>query len=43
MTGTMAQPKSALNVVFGSMTFGEAGCDGARIHDLGAAGEIIDP
>lgn len=28
------EQKSALNIVMGAMTFGEAGKDGARVHDL---------
>ncbi|TFK32310.1 Aldo/keto reductase [Crucibulum laeve] len=34
--------KSALNVVMGSMTFGEEGQDGARIHDLKEVKDILE-
>jgi len=37
----MAQ-KSALNVVMGAMTFGEAGKEGARVHDLKDVEKILD-
>jgi len=37
-----SQQKTAVNVVFGAMTFGEAGAEQARVHDLGAAKEILD-
>ncbi|KAI0744106.1 Aldo/keto reductase [Daedaleopsis nitida] len=34
--------KSALNIVMGAMTFGEAGKDGARVHDLKEIEAILD-
>ncbi|KAF8892596.1 Aldo/keto reductase [Infundibulicybe gibba] len=37
-----ATPQSALNVVMGAMTFGEAGTNGARVHDLGDVEAILD-
>jgi len=38
---TSAQ-KSAVNVVFGAMTFGHAGGEQSRVHDLQTAGAILD-
>ncbi|KAH9886974.1 Aldo/keto reductase [Cubamyces lactineus] len=40
----MARPeqKSALNIVMGAMTFGEAGKEGARVHDLKDVEAILD-
>ncbi|KAI0785680.1 Aldo/keto reductase [Abortiporus biennis] len=40
----MAQPqqKSALNIVMGAMTFGEAGTEGARVTDLKDVEAILD-
>ncbi|PPQ66858.1 hypothetical protein CVT26_009637 [Gymnopilus dilepis] len=34
--------KSALNVVMGAMTFGEAGKDGARVHDIKDVEAILE-
>ncbi|KAI0702753.1 Aldo/keto reductase [Earliella scabrosa] len=34
--------KTALNVVMGAMTFGEAGMDGVRVHDLNEIAAILD-
>ncbi|GAB00020.1 uncharacterized protein L969DRAFT_53573 [Mixia osmundae IAM 14324] len=36
------EQKSAVNVVFGSMTFGREGAGQARVHDLETAGKILD-
>ncbi|KAI0742480.1 Aldo/keto reductase [Daedaleopsis nitida] len=36
------QQKSALNIVMGAMTFGEAGKEGARVHDLKDVEAILD-
>jgi len=40
----MARPeqKSALNIVMGAMTFGEAGKEQARVHDLETVNAILD-
>jgi aflatoxin B1 aldehyde reductase len=35
-------PKTALPIVFGAMTFGKAGIEQARVHDLKTAGAILD-
>lgn len=37
-----SQQKTAVNVVFGAMTFGVEGAEQARVHDLKAAGDILD-
>ena len=37
-----SEQKTAVNVVFGAMTFGEAGAEQARVHDLKTAGDILD-
>ncbi|EJD00802.1 Aldo/keto reductase [Fomitiporia mediterranea MF3/22] len=37
-----AEQKSALNIVMGAMTFGEAGKEGARVHDLKDVEAILD-
>ncbi|KAL5527047.1 hypothetical protein ACEPAG_5838 [Sanghuangporus baumii] len=36
------EQKSALNIVMGAMTFGEAGKEGARVHDLKDVEAILD-
>ncbi|KUI53240.1 Aflatoxin B1 aldehyde reductase member 3 [Cytospora mali] len=37
-----SQPKTALKIVFGSMTLGKEGAEQARIHDLKDCAEILD-
>ncbi|KAF8644960.1 hypothetical protein AX16_008163 [Volvariella volvacea WC 439] len=41
MSATTEQ-KSALNIVMGAMTFGEAGKEGARVHDIKDVEAILD-
>ncbi|PCH42898.1 hypothetical protein WOLCODRAFT_152953 [Wolfiporia cocos MD-104 SS10] len=38
----MAAQKSALDIVMGAMTFGEAGKEGARVHDIKDVEAILD-
>ncbi|KZT21812.1 Aldo/keto reductase [Neolentinus lepideus HHB14362 ss-1] len=42
MTATKGTQKSALNIVMGAMTFGEAGKEQARVHDLKDVEAILD-
>ncbi|KAH9856181.1 Aldo/keto reductase [Lenzites betulinus] len=39
---TKTEPKSALNIVMGAMTFGEEGKEGARVYDLKDVEAILD-